>query len=173
LAIYLPSETLITRRLIQIYIVFVTEWRWNVNGDKDETEIEVNIGGEVCRHDWDMAVCLPNSDKTTEGTCVSCTNLTPVIQNGTLQDAARIGYLKSTCDPSSHGPNPVPNKQRNVTTEVRYLRWFLESSFVFEGKKPGEDCTASPGLSEARSYLHVLMKKHFRTRKDDGGLVWV
>jgi hypothetical protein len=47
---------------------------------------------------------------------------------------------------------------------VRYLRWFLESSYVFEGKKAGEDCTGNPGLSKARAYLEVVMKKHLMGR---------
>jgi hypothetical protein len=42
----------------------------------------------------------------------------------------------------------------------------LESSFVFEGKKAGEDCSASPGLSKARYHLDLLMKNHFGGRKN-------
>jgi hypothetical protein len=37
----------------------------------------------------------------------------------------------------------------------------LESSFIFEGKKAGDECSANPELSKARSYLDILLKKHF------------
>jgi hypothetical protein len=119
----------------------------------------------------DTAVCLPNSDTTTEGKCVSCRqgHLNTAIQEGRLKDVARIVHLKSTCEPKSQGPNPVPERKKNTTKEVRYLRWFLESSFVFEQKNVGDKCSASPGLIKARAYLNVLMKVHFRKR-DDGNI---
>jgi hypothetical protein len=51
--------------------------------------------------------------------------------------------------------------EKNTTKEVRYLRWCLESSFVFEGKKAEDECSASPELSKARAYVDVLLKAHF------------
>jgi hypothetical protein len=123
--------------------------------------------GESCPIVKDVAVCLPNSDTSTEGKCVSCRNshLQTAIQNGALKDEARIRHLNATCEPKSRGPNPVP--QRN-TNEARWLRWFLESSFVFEGQKAGDNCSAWPGLSKARYHLDLLMKAHFGEKKDGG-----
>jgi hypothetical protein len=115
----------------------------------------------------DAAVCFPNSDTTNEGTCVSCTELQAEIEKGTLKDADSIGYLMDTCEPSiRRGPKREPWKgrnwyEKNTTNEVRWLRWFLESSYVFERKKVGDDCTASHGLNKARAYANVTMKKHF------------
>jgi hypothetical protein len=81
--------------------------------------------------------------------------------------------VKSTCDLTIPVRTPERNpEQKNTTKEVRYLGWFLESSFVFERKKAGDECSASPELSKARSYLDVLMRKHFGSRKDgDFGLI--
>jgi hypothetical protein len=120
-----------------------------------------------CEPPWsDVAVCLPNSDRSSEGTCVSCLSdhLETALYNGStlLKDEASIAYVKSTCDLTR--PNPAPKRspdEKNTTTEVRYLRWFLESSFVFERKKAGDECSANPELSKARSYLDILLKKHF------------
>jgi hypothetical protein len=114
-----------------------------------------------CRTYRDAAVCFPYDDDWTEGgTCIPCSQLEDELKKGKTNDEVRIGYLNATCDPKTlRGPlNPVPFR---YTKEPRWLRWFLESSFVFEGKKVGEDCTASTGLSKARAYLDVLMKKHF------------
>jgi hypothetical protein len=51
-----------------------------------------------------------------------------------------FGYLNDTCEPSRHGgPNPVPKKEHDhgVRTAVRYLRWFLESSYTsLKGRRP-------------------------------------
>jgi hypothetical protein len=41
----------------------------------------------------DAAVCLPNSDSTTKGKCVSCTHLQSEIENGNVKDEASIGHL--------------------------------------------------------------------------------
>jgi hypothetical protein len=46
----------------------------------------------------------------------------------------------------------------------------LESSFVFEGKKAGDGCSASPALSKVHSYLDILMKKHFGKRRSHGNV---
>jgi hypothetical protein len=115
----------------------------------------------------DAAVCFPNSDTTNEGTCVSCTDLQAEIEKGALKDADSIGYLMDTCEPSiRRGPKREPRRgwdqfDKNATLEVRWLRWFLESSYVFERKKAGDDCTANHGLNKARAYANVTMKKHF------------
>jgi hypothetical protein len=111
----------------------------------------------------------------TEGKCVSCSHLKTQIETGTrIKSESTIGYLMDTCDPTNHGPNPIParhSSEKNTTKEVRYLRWLLESSFVFEGKKAGDDCSASLELSKARAYVDILMKKHFGKRKEDGNVV--
>jgi hypothetical protein len=107
----------------------------------------------------ETAVCFPNSDEQTEeGTCVPCLfKLGEEIAKGRTKDEVRIGYLNATCDPTTRGPvDIVPKRNEN---EARWLRWFLESSYVFEGKKVGDGCSASPGLSKSRAYLDVLMKK--------------
>jgi hypothetical protein len=47
----------------------------------------------ICSGTWDMwdtAVCLPNSDTTTEGRCVYCTVLQEEITNGTLKSETTI-----------------------------------------------------------------------------------
>jgi hypothetical protein len=124
----------------------------------------------------DAAVCFPNSDATNEGTCVSCTDLQAEIEKGTLKDADSIGYLMDTCEPSTRrGPKQAPWRgrdqfEKNTTNEVRWLRWFLESSYVFERKKVGDDCTASQALNKARAYLNVTMKKHFGKLNVSGSL---
>jgi hypothetical protein len=114
-----------------------------------------------CYLDKGSAVCVPNSDTTTIGSCVSCRNLNREIEERKLKNETSIRHLMATCDPASAGPKPVPERKKNTTEEVRWLRWFLESSYLFQGTKIGEWCTAKPGLSKARAYLHVLMKKHF------------
>jgi hypothetical protein len=115
----------------------------------------------------DAAVCFPNSDATRQGTCVSCTDLQAEIEKGGLKDAGSIGYLMDTCEPRTRrGPKREPWRsanpyKKNTTEEVRWLRWFLESSYVFQRKKVGDDCTASQWLNKARAYLNVTVKKHF------------
>jgi hypothetical protein len=114
----------------------------------------------------DIAVCLPNSDSSSEGTCVSCISyhhLKTALYNGTLlKDEASIAIVKSTCHLTSPGLAPsISLEQKNATKEVRYLRWFLESSFFFERKKAGDECSARPCLSKARSYLGILLKAAF------------
>jgi hypothetical protein len=113
-----------------------------------------------CRVRRNAAICMPNSDNTTEGRCVTCDHLNAEIEkakaNFTMRDEKRIGYLLDTCEPvRSRGPKPVPQRkagdEKNATKEVvRYLRWFLESSFVFEKKKAKDECSASGELSKAR-----------------------
>jgi hypothetical protein len=125
-----------------------------------------------CPYLVDVAVCLPDSETTTQGKCLSCTNLRKMISNGTLiikGNEETMGYFMDTCKPSRLGPNSAPWRRwtwppENTTTEVRYFRWFLESSFVLENKKVGDECSASSELSKARTYLDVLMKKHFGSR---------
>jgi hypothetical protein len=116
---------------------------------------------------WDTSVCFPNSDRTTEGRCVSCRILEAEINNGTLQNETRISYLNDTCNPKSRAPKraPLPYSEG---LDTRYLRWFLESSFVFEKKKVWDNCSASPELGKARVYVDVLMRKHFGKRNQDG-----
>jgi hypothetical protein len=121
-----------------------------------------------CPLTWDPLVCLPNSDSSTEGTCVGCRHLNTAIQAGALKDEASIRHLNATCDPiRSRGPKSAPQRKTN---EARWLRWLLESSFVFEGQKAGANCSAGPGLSKARYHLDVLMRKQFGARKDDDDL---
>jgi hypothetical protein len=125
--------------------------------------------GKECRYVWHTAVCLPNSDTTTEGRCVYCTVLEEEITNGTLKNETSIGYLNDTCHPTTREPKRAPwlwSDPNEINT--RYLRWFLESSFVLEKKKVGDNCTASPELGKARAYLDVLMKKHFGKRNHNG-----
>jgi hypothetical protein len=50
------------------------------------------------------------------------------------------------------------------------LRWFLESSYVFEGKKVGDECSARAELSKARAYVELLMKAHFGGKKEDANV---
>jgi hypothetical protein len=120
---------------------------------------------------WDNAVCLPNSDTTTEGRCVSCTILDSEIKNGTLKNETTIGYLHDTCHPPNREPKRAPQLWTpNNEINTRYLRWFLESSFVLEKKKVGDNCTASPELGKVRAYLDVLMRKHFRKRNHNGNV---
>jgi hypothetical protein len=129
------------------------------------------------RHDceWipDPLVCLRSSDdydydSSPTGICVPCSRLNTAIQSGDLKDEGSIRDLNATCDPvSSRGPNPAPQR---ITDEGRYLRWFLESSYVFEGKKVGDGCNASPALSKARAYVNILMRKHFGPRKEDANV---
>jgi hypothetical protein len=119
----------------------------------------------------EAAVCFPNTDSLTKGTCVSCRNdkLKSAIENGTLKDKDRIADFLATCDPKSRGPIPeVPKREKNTNTtnEARYFRWLLESSYVVEGKKRGDDCSAGPDSSIARVYLDILMKKHFGSRSN-------
>jgi hypothetical protein len=121
-----------------------------------------------CPLTWDPLVCLPNSDSSTEGTCVGCRHLNTAIQAGALKDEASMRHLNATCDPiSRRGPKSAPHRKTN---EARWLRWLLESSFIFEGQKAGANCSAGPGLSKARYHLDVLMRKHFGKRKDDDDL---
>jgi hypothetical protein len=113
-----------------------------------------------------------SKSKTVEGTCVSCTDLKAELTKGKLKDETTIGYLMDTCEPKKRrGPNPAPelqpNADKNTTKEVRWLRWFLESSYVFEKKKAGDKCNERPKLSRARSYLHRLMKNHFNGSRED------
>jgi hypothetical protein len=132
----------------------------------------------------DGLVCLPNSDATTEGKCVTCTNLKTELEKArtTVKNETTIGHLMATCDPGSREPKPPPpvparkpgDDEKATKEEVRWLRWFLESSFVLEGKKAGDNCSATPELSKARFHLDVLMKKHFGKRKlslRSGGMV--
>jgi hypothetical protein len=123
-----------------------------------------------CDPQPDFSVCLPNSDATTEGTCVACSNLGTAIQaGGSVKNESSIRDLKATCHPvSSRGPKPAP--QRKTKDDVRWLRWFLESSYVFEGKKVGDGCSANPELSKARAYVNILMKAHFGPRKEDANV---
>jgi hypothetical protein len=59
-----------------------------------------------------------------------------------------------------------PDDDKNTKEVERWLTmWFLESSFVLEGKKSGDNCSATPELSKGRFHLDVLMKKHFGKRK--------
>jgi hypothetical protein len=119
----------------------------------------------------EIAVCLPNSDGSTEGTCASCLILNSSIEYRGLKDEASILDLNATCDPvSSRGPKPAPPREKNTTNEARWLRWFLESSYVFEGKKVGDGCSARPALSKARAYVELLMKAHFGPRKEDANV---
>jgi hypothetical protein len=138
-----------------------------------DKEFEVCEGKEVwdCKLYRDAAVCFPNTDSsssrssksTVEGTCVSCTDLKTELTKGKLKDETSIGYLMDTCEPKKRrGPNPVPklqqpNADKNTTKEVRWLRWFLESSYVFEKKKAGDKCNERPNLSRARSYLCIFL----------------
>jgi hypothetical protein len=120
---------------------------------------------------WDTAVCLPNSDTTTEGRCVSCKILDTEIQNGKLGNETTIGYLDDTCHPTNREPKRAPllwTPTNEINTQ--YLRWFLESSFVLEKKKVGDNCTVSWWLGEARAYLDVLMRKHFGKRNNNGNV---
>jgi hypothetical protein len=127
-----------------------------------------------CRVERDIAVCVPNSDSTSEGVCVRCNRLDYVIREGSLKDEDSIRHLEDTCYPlSRRGPKSVPEWTRpgglmNTTEDARWLRWFLESSFVFEAKKVGDECNASPGLSKGRSYVELLMKKHFGKMNSSG-----
>jgi hypothetical protein len=114
---------------------------------------------------WDTAVCLPNSNTTTEGRYVSCKILQA--ENGTLKNTTTIRYLNDHCDPSHRGPKPVPQPWF-YGIDTRYLRWFLESSFVLEKKKVGDNFTVSPELGKARAYLDVLMWNHFGKRNYNG-----
>jgi hypothetical protein len=124
---------------------------------------------ETCENRWHHGVCLPNSDTTTEGRCVSCKVLQEEITNGTLKNETTIGYLKDTCHPSTRKPKRAPWLWTpDNGFETRYLRWFLESSFVLEKKKVGDNCTASTELGKARAYLDVLMRKHFGKRNNNG-----
>jgi hypothetical protein len=75
-----------------------------------------------------------------------------------VKDEASIRDLKATCDPiSSRGPNPGP--ERKTKDDVQWLRCFLESSFIFEGKKVGDEGSASPGLIKVRFHLELVMGK--------------
>jgi hypothetical protein len=149
-----------------------------------DKEFEVCKGKEVsdCGLYRDAVVCFPNTDSssnssrssksTVEGTCVSCTDLKSELTKGKLKDEKTIGYLMDTCEPKKRrGPNSAPklepNADKNTTKEVRWLRWFLESSYVFEKKKAGDKCNERPRLSRARSYLHRLMKNHFNGSRED------
>jgi hypothetical protein len=116
---------------------------------------------------WDTAVCLPNSDTTTEGRYVSCKILQA--ENGTLKNTTTIAYLNDTCHPSYRGRKRVPLLWF-YGIDTRYLRWFLESSFVLEKKKVGDNCTVSPELGTGRAYLDVLMWNHFGKRNNDGNV---
>jgi hypothetical protein len=126
-----------------------------------------------CNWERETAVCFPNSDATTEGSCVPCRHLKTELEKGKLKNETSIGHLMATCHPTSRGPKPVPERrpdEKNSTEEVRYLRWFLESSYVFEGKRRGRSCSASPRLSRSRAYLHRLMEKHFGKMNVSGSL---
>jgi hypothetical protein len=82
---------------------------------------------------------------------------------GRLKDGDSIAHLMATCEPKTRrGPKPAPESrsERNTTKEVRYLRWWLESSYVFERKKAGDRCNWW-GRRNPRSYLQLLMSKHF------------
>jgi hypothetical protein len=121
----------------------------------------------------DTAVCLPNSDESTEGSCVSCKvepHLSTALQAGKLSDAASIAHLKTTCNPKRPTTVPWRNPREKDRQEARWLRWFLQSSFVFEGKKVGVECSASPAMSKARSYVDVLMGKHFGRNTSEGNV---
>jgi hypothetical protein len=125
------------------------------------------------------AVCVPNSDGSTEGTCVICDHLDTALQNSTLtviKDEGRISDLKATCYPVGHrgprdGPFRMRGEDRNTTKEVRWLRWLVESSFVFEGKKVGDGCNVSLALSKARFHLDNLMKATFGNHTGNVGLM--
>jgi hypothetical protein len=124
---------------------------------------------EVCKTEYDCiehreaAVCFPKSDDAnSEGTCVSCTKLKTEIEKGRLKDETNIGHLMDSCEPNRRrGPKPTPEPEKNTTEEVRWLRWLLESSYVFEKKKAGDKCDARSWTSKSRAYIDVLMKKHF------------
>jgi hypothetical protein len=134
-----------------------------------------------CKLYRDAAVCFPNTDSssrsskwTVEGTFVSCTDLKSELTKGKLKDETSIGYLMETCEQKKRrGPNSAPELQpkadKNTTKVVRWLRWFLESSYVFEKKKAVDKCNERPRLSRARSYsyLHLLMKNHFNGSRED------
>jgi hypothetical protein len=95
---------------------------------------------------------LKMRNATTEGRCVYCTVLQEEITNGTLnKNETTIGYLNDTCDPSPHEPKRAPWPWV-YGIDTRYLRWFLESSFVLEKKKVG-DITALRARSWAKSVL--------------------
>jgi hypothetical protein len=117
-----------------------------------------------------LAVCLPNSDSSTQGTCVSCDHLETALRNRStlLKDEGKLALVVSTCDLAEPKQNPGESpEQKNTTEGVRWFRWFLDSSFVFERKKAGDECSANPGLSKARSYLDILMGKHFGRGKEE------
>jgi hypothetical protein len=122
-----------------------------------------------CDPATDPLVSLPNSDATSVGKCVFCSDLQLAIQAGSVKDEASIRDLKATCHPiSSRGPNPSP--ERKTKDDVRWLRWFLQSSYVFEGKKVGEKCSASPALIKVRFHLELLMGKQLDGRRDNVSL---
>jgi hypothetical protein len=133
--------------------------------DKKVTD-DCSADGRFCNHHWESGVCFPDSDATTEGKCVSCAHLNKQIENGTVKNETSIGHLNATCDPRSREPNGVPGREH----QVKWLRWVLESSFVFEEKKAGGKCFAEPGANKARAYLQVLMKKHFGKMNVSGSL---
>jgi hypothetical protein len=93
--------------------------------------------------------------------------------NGTLKikNETTIRYLNDTCHPRNREPKRAPRPWSYPDgIDRHYLRWFLESSFVLEKKKVGDNCTASPGLGKARAYLDVLMRKHFGKRNNKGNV---
>jgi hypothetical protein len=139
--------------------------------DQTFRECTEHGNAEGCTDVWHTGVCLPNSDTTTEGRCVSCTVLQEEITNGTLKNETTIGYLNDTCDPSPRGPKDAPALPSHPNKiDTRYLRWFLESSFVLEKKKVGDKCTVSQELGKARAYVDVLMRKHFGKRNHNGNV---
>jgi hypothetical protein len=129
--------------------------------DKNFDECDDWVNHTGCVPIRDVGFCKPVEPGWTRGHCRSCYQLKYYIKTFNKTDA---DYVMATCDPSSRGPNPVPQRspgEKNTTKEIRYLRWFLESSFVLQKKKAGDECSASPELIKARAYLHLLMKKHF------------
>jgi hypothetical protein len=91
--------------------------------DKSFCESKPVPGGNIPGWDPepDSLVCLPNSDATTEGTCVACRHLqTAIPAGGSVKDEASKRDLNATCDPiSSRGPNPAPQRKANDD-----VRWF-------------------------------------------------
>jgi hypothetical protein len=115
--------------------------------EKYFTDCTGKEAGEFCPIVKDVAVCLPNSDTATEGTCVSCRNghLGTAIQNGALKDEARIRDLNSTCEPKSRGPNRRRRRRREGRRSSTFRRLFWRT-----GRRTTElrvDCRGGGGNS--------------------------
>jgi hypothetical protein len=107
----------------------------------------------------DIAVCLPNSDSSSEGSCVSCISyhyLKTAIYNGTLlKDEASIAIVKSTChlkrDPDMPQKLARMRSTRRRKADPSGGSWSRASSLI----------VGRPGMSAARSYLDILLKAAF------------